>query len=235
MGAGRRDREHGLRHGRGGEGRAGHLGDRGPRPAQRRPGQPAGRRPSAARTGCTGRPRCRRDALPSARCRPPSAGAARGRAAGTAMGWPRPSPCSVPATAARGSAWSCRTSSSRTAPWSDRSPGRSRCAGWRPGTTCSSSRWSIRASSRCPMWVRWSWSTPRAVTGARSGPPSPGCGSSTRASRRTTAPPSRRRCAPAGAQHVVLRTDRDWIVDLARFVGSRRRRRHGGHRPGVPR
>ena len=39
----------------------------------------------------------------------------------------------------------------------------------------------------------------------------------------------------AGAQHVVLRTDRDWIVDLARFVGGRRRRRHGGHVPGLPR
>ncbi|HXY93913.1 MAG TPA: DUF58 domain-containing protein [Acidimicrobiia bacterium] len=29
----------------------------------------------------------------------------------------------------------------------------------------------------------------------------------------------------AGAEHVVLRTDRDWLLDLARFVSSRKRRR----------
>ena len=32
----------------------------------------------------------------------------------------------------------------------------------------------------------------------------------------------------AGADHVVLRTDRDWVVDLARFVDRRRRNRRRG-------
>jgi uncharacterized protein (DUF58 family) len=31
----------------------------------------------------------------------------------------------------------------------------------------------------------------------------------------------------AGAEHVVLRTDRDWLLDLARFVSTRKRRRTG--------
>jgi len=31
----------------------------------------------------------------------------------------------------------------------------------------------------------------------------------------------------AGAEHVVLRTDRDWLLDLARFVVTRKRRRAG--------
>lgn len=36
----------------------------------------------------------------------------------------------------------------------------------------------------------------------------------------------------AGAEHVVLRTDRDWLLDLARYVIARKRRRAG--RPLVP-
>ena len=35
-----------------------------------------------------------------------------------------------------------------------------------------------------------------------------------------------RRIAAAGAHHLVLRTDRDWVVDLVRFVGARRRHRY---------
>jgi len=31
----------------------------------------------------------------------------------------------------------------------------------------------------------------------------------------------------AGAEHLVLRTDRDWLLDLARYVATRRRRRAG--------
>jgi len=31
----------------------------------------------------------------------------------------------------------------------------------------------------------------------------------------------------AGSEHVVLRTDRDWLLDLARFVSTRKRRRAG--------
>ena len=34
-----------------------------------------------------------------------------------------------------------------------------------------------------------------------------------------------RRLNEAGADHLVLRTDRDWVVDLVRFVGSRKSRR----------
>jgi uncharacterized protein (DUF58 family) len=42
-----------------------------------------------------------------------------------------------------------------------------------------------------------------------------------------------RSVAAAGADHLVLRTDRDWVVDLVRFVAGRRKRRlaaSGGHR-----
>jgi hypothetical protein len=35
----------------------------------------------------------------------------------------------------------------------------------------------------------------------------------------------------SGAEHVVLRTDRDWLLDLARFVVSRKRRRSGRTAP----
>jgi uncharacterized protein (DUF58 family) len=40
------------------------------------------------------------------------------------------------------------------------------------------------------------------------------------------------RLTRAGADHLVLRTDRDWVVDLVRFVGSRKARRlaAGGRR-----
>jgi uncharacterized protein (DUF58 family) len=31
----------------------------------------------------------------------------------------------------------------------------------------------------------------------------------------------------SGSEHVVLRTDRDWLLDLARFVSTRKRRRAG--------
>jgi uncharacterized protein (DUF58 family) len=33
------------------------------------------------------------------------------------------------------------------------------------------------------------------------------------------------RLASIGADHLVLRTDRDWVLDLVRFVGRRRTRR----------
>jgi uncharacterized protein (DUF58 family) len=36
-----------------------------------------------------------------------------------------------------------------------------------------------------------------------------------------------RRISSSGAHHLVLRTDRDWVVDLVRFVGRRRRQRLG--------
>jgi uncharacterized protein (DUF58 family) len=37
----------------------------------------------------------------------------------------------------------------------------------------------------------------------------------------------------AGAGHVVLRTDRDWLVDLATFLATRRRLRAAGRPAGV--
>jgi uncharacterized protein (DUF58 family) len=40
------------------------------------------------------------------------------------------------------------------------------------------------------------------------------------------------RLAGAGADHLLLRTDRDWVVDLVRFVASRRTRRQAA-RPGA--
>ncbi|GHE48523.1 hypothetical protein GCM10017673_57760 [Streptosporangium violaceochromogenes] len=40
-----------------------------------------------------------------------------------------------------------------------------------------------------------------------------------------------RRC---GAAHLVLRTDRDWIADIARFVLRQRRTAHLAHRPSAP-
>jgi uncharacterized protein (DUF58 family) len=40
------------------------------------------------------------------------------------------------------------------------------------------------------------------------------------------------RLTGTGADHLVLRTDRDWVVDLVRFVSSRRTRRQAA-RPGA--
>jgi uncharacterized protein (DUF58 family) len=39
----------------------------------------------------------------------------------------------------------------------------------------------------------------------------------------------------ARARHLVVRTDRDWVADLARFVTRQRRPRHGTPLPGSPR
>lgn len=41
----------------------------------------------------------------------------------------------------------------------------------------------------------------------------------------------RRRILSAGADHVVLRTDRDWVADLVRHISGRRRGRTTGRRP----
>jgi hypothetical protein len=44
-----------------------------------------------------------------------------------------------------------------------------------------------------------------------------------------------RRCGTAGAAHLVLRTDTDWVRDVAAFATARRRgRASGGTRPGGP-
>ena len=39
----------------------------------------------------------------------------------------------------------------------------------------------------------------------------------------------------ARAHHLVVRTDRDWVADLARFITGQRRPRHGARLPGSPR
>ena len=39
-----------------------------------------------------------------------------------------------------------------------------------------------------------------------------------------------RRISVTGAHHLVLRTDRDWVVDLVRFVGRRRSQRSSAAR-----
>jgi uncharacterized protein (DUF58 family) len=40
-----------------------------------------------------------------------------------------------------------------------------------------------------------------------------------------------RRIVTSGAEHLVLRTDRDWLLDIARYVETRRRRRAGRAAP----
>jgi uncharacterized protein (DUF58 family) len=40
-----------------------------------------------------------------------------------------------------------------------------------------------------------------------------------------------RRIVTSGAHHLVLRTDRDWLLDIARYVETRRRRRAGRSAP----
>ncbi len=40
-----------------------------------------------------------------------------------------------------------------------------------------------------------------------------------------------RRIVASGAEHLVLRTDRDWLLDIARYVETRRRRRAGRAAP----
>ncbi len=50
-----------------------------------------------------------------------------------------------------------------------------------------------------------------------------------------TGRPWPRPSAPRGPTTSSLSTDRDWVVDLARFVNHQRLPRHGGRRPGSPR
>ncbi|MEU3231402.1 DUF58 domain-containing protein [Nocardiopsis alba] len=54
------------------------------------------------------------------------------------------------------------------------------------------------------------------------------------AEQRATIRSALRRC---GVQHLVLRTDRDWVLDIARFVVDQRRTAHhmARHTPGAPR
>ena len=64
----------------------------------------------------------------------------------------------------------------------------------------------------------------RSPTGRRHRRPR-ACGSGTRRSLPAGRPRSPHASPRLGADHLVLRTDRDWVLDLVRFVGQRRTRR----------
>ena len=70
-------------------------------------------------------------------------------------------------------------------------------------------------------------STPRPVAGSRCRPRARSCGSATPKPPPSNAPRRRAALRGAGAEHMVLRTDRDWILDIVQYVGNRRRRRAG--------
>ena len=144
---------------------------------------------------------------------------------------------STRATAGRGCGWSSRTSSSPTARIERpvrlggaaapprRTPRRARRRGGRPARALA-----------CPTSGRWCWSIPRPVTGARCGPRSRGCASSTPPS-----PPRHRTAVAAGRPRLAGPPPR--AAHRPRLGGrpgplrapSAARRRHGGRRPGSPR
>ena len=115
-----------------------------------------------------------------------------------------------------------RTSWIRRRPASPR-PGSARCAPWASAISCSVSRSSTRASSSCrrPGWSPSS--TPRPDVSSRCRPRPRACGATTLPRLRRSAPASPRGLRHAGAAHLQLRTDRDWITDVVRFVSARRR------------
>ena len=114
--------------------------------------------------------------------------------------------------------WWCPTSSARP-------PGSSRCGRSAPATRCCASRSSIPASSSCPTSACVHLEDPetgavREVQTARrrhpcSGSPKPPPPNATAIGRDIRG---------AGADHLVLRTDHDWLLDLVRFVSWRRER-----------
>ena len=99
-------------------------------------------------------------------------------------------------------------------------------------TTSSRSRSSIRGSSRSLTSVCSKSPTPRRVGAVTSTP-------TTELRERYAAAAgaggrSWRDDPAAGADHLVLRTDRDWVVDLVRFVAGRRKRRRAAAAGGRP-
>ena len=121
-------------------------------------------------------------------------------------------------TAAPGCGSSCPTCSTRPGRSSGRSTGRRRCAGSPPGTTSSWSRCSTRASWSCPPVGQLVLVDPESgrqrevATGDRR--VRTAYAEAAAAHRAATAEAVR----AAGAAHLLLRTDRDWVGDLARFV-----------------
>ena len=141
--------------------------------------------------------------------------------------------------AAAGGIWPPRwrrcAARSAAAGWSSSSPtssatatGSARCAGSPRGTTCWPSRWSTRAS--------WSWSTSGLLTvvDPESGQTLevPTGDAEFRARFAQGAAAQREEIATAlrraGAGHLQLSTDRDWLMDVVRFVAERRRAGSGG-------
>ena len=108
--------------------------------------------------------------------------------------------------------------------------GSRRCARFGSATTCSRSRSSTRASSSSRGRHARRSSTPRPAAAWRCRPRA----SSVRERYAEAAARRRAEIASdirgAGAEHVVLRTDRDWLLDLAQYVVTRKRapRRAGG-------
>ena len=100
--------------------------------------------------------------------------------------------------------------------------GNARCARCPAGTTCWPSRCSTRGTSNCrpsawsPCWIR------RPAAPRRSPPPS-SCGRRSRRPPPSIATEVAVALRRAGAAHLVLRTDRDWVADVMRFVMSRKR------------
>jgi uncharacterized protein (DUF58 family) len=125
--------------------------------------------------------------------------------------------------------WWSSSATCSTAPAASRR-GRSRCAPSPAGTTSSSPRWSTRASWSCPPSASCGWSTRR-----RAAPGGPD--RQPRLRERYAEAAAARRAGhaaavrQAGAGHVVLRTDQDWLVALAGHLAARRRTRGSARRP----
>ena len=107
--------------------------------------------------------------------------------------------------------------------------GPGRCASSASGTTCSRSRSSTRASWSCPTSACWRFADPETGAGARGADRRPAA-----AARGTPRPPPPSAAAiaaalrGAGAAHLRLRTDSDWLLDIVRFVAAQRHARTRG-------
>ncbi len=158
----------------------------------------------------------------------------------TAAAGRRPAPATGPPTWAPPCAtWSCRPPAG---------PGRRRLrlprrptAGSRPLRALShaprggrASRSSIPASSSCPPVGMLDGRRPRDRTHPRGADQPADPRSATPRRRPRSAAPSPHELRRAGADHLQLRTDRDWVLDVARFVDRRRAvwRRPDELRPG---
>ena len=100
------------------------------------------------------------------------------------------------------------------------------CAASPSATRCWPSRSSTPGELALPdVGMHRRWSTPRPAPSARSRP------ATARSASATPPPPPRsgqaiaRGIRAAGADHLVLRTDRDWLLDIVRFVSRRKQRR----------